>query len=116
MATSLLLKYRFCDLQVNPVSCVSTERNLRLQTVLGDSVGETPIACIDELSPVSSGCEVFPCHREHQLLTRVYQPKIGSLAFLNEAVVRGLVEALSVPLFRIHACYHVGKLLLLLLA
>src|SRR5260370_5302621 len=116
MATSLLLKYRFDDLQVNPVSCVSTERNLRLQTVLGGSVGETPIACIDELSPVSSGCEVFPCHRQHQLLTRLYQSKMSRLAFLNEAAVRGLVEALSVPLFRITACYHVGKLLLFLWA
>src|SRR5260221_6038289 len=116
MATSLLLKYRFYDLQVNPVSCVSTERDLRLQTVLVDSVEETHIACIDEFSPVSSGCEVFPCHREHQLLTRVYQPKMGHLAFLNEAAVRGFIEALSAPLFRLAACYHVGKLLLFLRA
>src|SRR5258708_32947398 len=96
MATSLLLKYRFDDLQVNPVSCVSTERNLRLQTVLGDSVGETPIACIDELSPVSSGYEVFPCHREHQLLTRLYPANTGRPPCLGEVALTGIAEAFNV--------------------
>jgi hypothetical protein len=45
-ATHLLLKYSFYDLQVNPVSCVRTEGNLRLHTVLVDSVGETQSGCL----------------------------------------------------------------------
>src|SRR5260221_8456331 len=116
MLSHLLLMSLSPKVCKNQVFRQISERNLRLHTVLRDSVGETHIASIDEFSPVSCGCKVFLCHREHQLLTRVYQPKIGRLAFLNEAGIWGLVDALSAALFRLAAGYHVGKLLLFLWA
>src|SRR5579864_118528 len=94
---------------MNPVNGVRTERGLPLHAECDGSEGEAPISRIDDFSRISLRSEVFFCHREHQVLACRDQPKIGSIALLNETGIGGFFEEFRTPLFRPASCYQVSE-------